>query len=220
MPRAGSAVLIAALISVLSALAAAVPFGVGAQAAESAMAVPKAAVLMLLQTDQPIERQLGGAARSVVREIRRYFRTLLWMFGRAADWWGNWLKRAAFYIFVAVVAALVDGSLVNAWRMEGIRVIATYVPMMLYVYARLLFSAGVKLAPKLMLVGAIIYGMVWRDLLPDRRWVPGRLEDIVLIVIATRAFVSACPEDLVDQYAERAVSLRRRMTFFQRARTR
>jgi hypothetical protein len=191
-----------------------------AGAAESAIVGAGAAVGMMLQSDQPIERRVGGAAKELVRGVRRYFRTLSWMVGRAADWWGNWLKRASFYIAVAVVAALADASLVNAWRTEGLRALATYVPMMLYVYARLLFSGGVKLAPKLVLLGTIIYGIIWRDLLPDRRWVPGRLEDIILIAIATRAFVYACPEELVNQYAARAVTLRRRVTFFQRARTR
>jgi hypothetical protein len=191
-----------------------------ADASEISVVTASAAVGMMLQSDQPIERRVGGAAKELVRGVRRYFRTLSWMVGRAADWWGNWIKRASFYIAVAVVAALADASLVNAWRMEGLRTLATYVPMMLYVYARLLFSSGVKLAPKLVLLGTIIYGVIWRDLLPDRRWVPGRLEDIILIAVATRAFVYACPEELVNQYAARAVTLRRRVTFFQRARTR
>jgi hypothetical protein len=216
--RTTGAVLVAAGVGALVALAGGSPLP--AAAAPAPASAPHAPLIALAQAQQPIERQIGSAARNVVREVRRYFRTLGWMFGRAADWWGNWIKRASFYILVAVVAALADGSLVNAWRLEGLRVLATYVPMMLYVYARLLFSAGVKLAPKLVLVGAIVYGLVWRDLLPDRRWVPGRMEDILLIVLATRAFVYACPEELVDRYAERAVTLRRRMMTFQRARTR
>jgi uncharacterized membrane protein YkvA (DUF1232 family) len=91
---------------------------------------------------------------------------------------------------------------------------------MLYVYTRLLFSAGVNLAPKLLLVGALIYGVVRSDFVPDSSLVPGRIEDIVLIVIATRVFVYACPEELVNAYAERAVNLKRRVLSLQRARTR
>lgn len=212
--------LLVALFCLWSPVGAAASFGAPGQALEPGQALQRAGFGMLLQADPPIEKQIGAAARSVLREIRRSFRQLSWMFGRAMNWWGNWIKRAAFYIFVAIVAALADGSMVGAWRVQGIRVLATYVPMMLYVYGRLLVSSGVSLAPKLLLLGAIIYGAVWRDLLPDRRWIPGRLEDIALIVIATRAFVYACPEALVNQYAERAVQLRRRMSTFQRARSR
>jgi hypothetical protein len=48
--------------------------------------------------------------------------------------------------------------------------------------------------------------------------IPGRIEDIVLIVVATRTFVYACPEALVNEYAERAVNLKRRVMAIQRAR--
>jgi hypothetical protein len=84
------------------------------------------------------------------------------------------------------------------------------------VYGRLLFSAGVSLAPKLLLVAALIYGVVARDFVSDKSVVPGRIDDIVLIIVATRASVYACPEELINQYAERAVNLKRRMTGLQR----
>ena len=73
---------------------------------------------------------------------------------------------------------------------------------------------GSILVPKLLLIGALIYGAVRRDLLPDTR-MSGRIEDIILIVIATRAFIYACPEELVNQYAERAIGYRRRIAQLQ-----
>lgn len=191
----------AATASLVSPLAVAIPGG-----------------LMAADLDQPMERQVSGFARSVFRELRWSFRMLRWMFWRAVDWWGRWFKRAALSIGVAVVAALADGGLVNAWRAEGLRTLLTYSALMLYVYGRLLFSAGVNLAPKLLLIGALIYGVFRRDLVPDRAFFPGRLDDIVLIVVATRAFVYSCPETLVNEYAERAVNLKRRVTAIQRAR--
>lgn len=168
---------------------------------------------------QPLEQWVSGFAKSIVREIRWSFRMLRWMFWRAIDWWGTWFRRAGLLVAVAVVAALADSGLVGAWRAEGLRALVTYSTLMLYVYARLLFSGGVSLAPKLLLLGALIYGVIRRDLVPDRTLVPGRVEDIVLIIIATRAFVYACPEELVNEYAQRAVNLKRRV-MMQRARSR
>jgi uncharacterized membrane protein YkvA (DUF1232 family) len=183
-------------------------------------AVGPNALVALGADDQPLERQVSGIARSVFREIRWAFRTIGWMVWRAVDLWGSWLKRAAFSVGVAIIAALADGGLVSAWRGEGVRALISYSTLMLIVYTRLLFSAGVNLAPKLLLIGALIYGVVKRDFVPDQSLVPGRVEDVVLIVIATRAFVYACPEELVNAYAERAVNLKRRVLSLQRARTR
>jgi uncharacterized membrane protein YkvA (DUF1232 family) len=174
--------------------------------------------MLAADLDQPMEQQVSRFARNVFRQIRWAFRMLRAMFWRAVDWWGGWFKRAAFSLGVVVVAALADSGLVNAWRAEGLRTLFTYSALMLYVYGRLLFSAGVNLAPKLLLVGALIYGVFRRDLVPDRSIIPGRIEDIVLIVVATRTFVYACPEALVNEYAERAVGLMRRFRATQRAR--
>jgi uncharacterized membrane protein YkvA (DUF1232 family) len=181
---------------------------------------PSALMTLAMADDQPVERQIGGLTKTVFREIRRSYRLLSWMFWRSVDRWGRWIKVSAFSVGVAIVAALADGGLVNAWRVEGLRTLATYACLMLYVYGRLLFSGGVQLAPKLLLLGALIYGIVRRDLMPDRTLIPGRLDDIVLIVIATRTFVYACPEALVAEFADRAVNLKRRVLSFPRARIR
>jgi len=181
-------------------------------AGSGALPIVPSALVSLAVDDQPIERQIGTFAKRFLRNLRRTAKMPVWMFWRAVDWWRPWIKRGLFSFGVAVVAALADGGLVNAWRTEGLRTLLTYSGLMLYVYGRLLFSSGVHLAPKLLLVGALIYGVVRRDLVPDRGLLPGRLDDIILIVIATRTFVYACPEELVSEFADRAVMLKRRVT--------
>lgn len=167
---------------------------------------------------QPFERQLRGVIKGLFRQIRGMFRLLIWMFWGAVDWWGGWLKGAAFSLGVAIIAALADSSLASVWRANGLRALVTYATLMLYVYARLLFSGGVNLSPKLLFLGALIYGILPRDFIPDTSLVPGRVEDVVVIAIATRAFVYACPDELVNDYANRAITLRRRLVSFQRPR--
>ena len=78
--------------------------------------------------------------------------------------------------------------------------------LMLYVYGCLLFSGGVTLAPKLFFLGALIYGVIQQDLIPD-----SYIEDVIIIVIAARAFIYACPEALLNEYATRAVAFQRRI---------
>lgn len=173
-----------------------------------------AAAAMLVQGGGTIDGQVSDLTKDSIRGVRRSWRTVQWMFSRAAAWWGDSLRRGAFSIAVAVAAALADAGLINAFRLDGLRALVTYVPLMLYVYGRLLFSRGVSLAPKLLLLGTLVYGGVRSDLLPDTR-LSGRIEDIVLIVIATRAFIYACPEELVNQYAQRAIGFRRRVAQLQ-----
>src|SRR5262249_54047286 len=138
------------------------------------------AVRALGGDNQPLERQIRDIARSVLREVRWAMRTVVWMLWRGLDLWGTWLKRAGFSVAVSVVAALADSGLVNAWRGEGLRALARYSTLMLYVYTRLWFSGRVNLGAKLLLVGALIYGVVRHDLVPDSSLVPGRVEDVVL----------------------------------------
>lgn len=183
-----------------------------ASASEERLAFETAAI-MLVQSDT-IDGQVAGAAKETIRALRRSWRMVHAIYSKAAGWWWLWFRRAAFSLGVAVVASLADAGLLNAFRLEGIRALVTYVPLMLYVYARLLFSRGVSLLPKLVLVGAVIYGVVRRDLVPDIR-LSGRIEDIILIVIATRAFIHSCPEELVEHHAQRAIGFRRRVAQLQ-----
>ena len=140
------------------------------------------------------------------------------LFWDVVDWWRGWLKGAVFSLAVAIIAALADKCLLDVWRAEGFRVAVRDALLMLYVYARLLLSNGVSLAPKLLFLGALIYGVVQNDFVPDTSLVPGRVEDVVLIVIATRAFIYACPDAQLNEYASRAVSFRQRIASLQRPR--
>src|SRR5512140_489510 len=97
----------------------------------------EAAAVMLAQSDS-IDRQAGGIVKDVIRGVRRSWNTVQWMFSKAAFWWGDWLRRGAFSIAIAVVAALADTGLLNAFRLDGLRALVGYVPLMLYVYGRLL----------------------------------------------------------------------------------
>jgi uncharacterized membrane protein YkvA (DUF1232 family) len=175
--------------------------------------------LMQLAVDaHSLKRQVEGVTKDLLRQGRWFVRGLLSALMDAADFWHHWLRRAAFSFVVIIIAALADTGLVAAWRAEGLRTLITYSTLMLYVYGRLLFSSGVNIAPKLLLAGAVAYGIFRRDLVPDRSLIPGRVDDAVVLVVATRAFVYACPEALIKDYADRAVSLKRRVLSLQRFR--
>ena len=89
----------------------ALPIGAGGQGVTGAAATAPALAMPFLAQDDSLDRQIGGATKGLFRELRRAWRTVTWMFGRAFDWWGGWLKRSAFSIAVALAAALADSGL-------------------------------------------------------------------------------------------------------------
>lgn len=195
-----------------SAIAAVALYWILAPSTPAAALEPPLSGAAMLAVEQTFNEQIGAATKSFMRELRRYWRTLRWMANKTFARWGMWIRRSVFSVGVVVVAALADSGLINAWRTEGLRVLTTYVPLMLYVYARLLFARGVRLWPKLLLLAAVIYGVLRDDLIPDRRFPRGRIEDIALIAVATRIFIYTCPQPLVDAFAERAVRWRQRVS--------
>ncbi len=177
---------------------------------------PRGAVSIQAFQQQPFEQEVGSVTTQTIRELRRWLRRTYGMLTRSMVTWGKWLRRSAFYVGIAVLFLLADGGLLSAWRRDGLRILRDQVPLVLYVYARLLVAPRVAFLAKVLLLLAILYGVRRRDLIPDRGLV-GRLDDIVIIAIATRAFVYTCPEKLVNSYAESAINWRRRMIFLQRA---
>lgn len=210
---AGAFVALLALVFVLQ-------MGPSVQAvAVASVGIQVSAVLAWQPPAKTFEERLGAWTREVLSDVRRTTRRVSWLLNRSFTVWWKWFKRSARFCLIAVAAALADGQLVAAWRREGMRVIVNYVPLMLYVYARLLLTLRVRWVGKTLLVLSILYG-VWRsDLIFDGRS-GGMLDDIVLIVVATRFFLYTCPEELVLSYAEGAVSWRRRVAMHQRSRQR
>lgn len=187
-------------------------------AAAHATVQPQAA-LSWQPRQRTFEEKLGGWTRQILRDVRRTVRRVRWLLDRSFSVWWKWFKRSARFLLVALAAALADGQLVAAWRREGIRVLINYVPLMLYVYARLLLSSRVRLIGKVLLALSIAYGVRRSDLIFDGRS-GGMIDDIVLIVVATRFFLYTCPEELVSTYAQSAVGWRGRISTLQRVRER
>ena len=166
------------------------------------------------------EQDLGRSTEKLLKGSRRWFRQVYRTLSGATGTWGTWLGRALLFVPIAVIALLVDRGLVTAWRREGARVLANYIPLMLYVHARLALTPKVPVTRKLLLVGAMAYGVYRRDLVPDRAALISLADDVLVIVLAARIFLAGCSEQLVRAYAMRAVIWRRRFLALQRARQR
>jgi hypothetical protein len=203
-----------ALLALL-ALILVLQLGAGPTGAAAAAGFQVNAVSSWQPPPKSFEERIGTWTREFLREVRRTGRRVNWLLNRSLSVWWKWFKRSSRFCLIALVAALADGQLVAAWRRGGMRVIIDYVPLMLYVYARLLLTPRVRLIGKVLLVLSIVYGVRRSDLILDRRSI-GLVDDFVLIVVATRFFLYTCPEELVSAYAQSAVRWRQRVSTLQR----
>ena len=190
---------------------------IGAGGVGSAGAVSTSASQYLL-AGLSLEKPRGDLTRSLARGTRVALKGFTASLRRAVRMWGRQVKRALAFILLALMVALADRKLLAAWREKGLHVLVSYVPLMLYVYVGLFFDRRVNLGAKLFVLGAIAYGVIRADLLPDRRLVPGLIDDIVLIVLAVRLLLAWCNDQIVYDHAAGAVNWRRRVLTLNRRR--
>lgn len=172
------------------------------------------APLPLLQERPPIENRIRVIVRDLLRDIRRSLKLSSYFITSSPSWWVRRAKRAIWPLAFALAALFFDAALLAEWKRDGLRVLVNYVPMMIYVYGRLFVAAGTSIVVRLGVVGAFAYG-IWRDdFIRDGRWNSigiGRLDDAGLMFASVRAFVSSCPEQLVEMYATQAIAIRNRL---------
>lgn len=158
----------------------------------------------------PIEQDLSAGATQLVklirRAIRRSLRMLVWSAGR----WLDWALETAIFSLVALIAPLLDASLLRIGRRNGLRAVAASVALGLAVYIRLLFDGRSPMAGKLLLLLALAYAVANLDLVPDSIVPWGLLDDLVALAVAARCFMWMCPEPLVREHAYRAARMRER----------
>lgn len=205
MGRVGVGVVCAALLSIPL-------LSVTFETVSAASAVSGLAPLhrLVLQEQTP-EQEVRGFVRQTYRDLRRWLRRSSRLLQRSARVWGKWLKRAVFSFVTIALFLMADPALISAWRRQGLSVLAEDAPMILIVYLRLLLTPRVAVLAKVFLLLAIVYGVKRSELIPDRGFLSGKLDDFILLGLATRAFVRSCPPALVERYAADAVGWRRRV---------
>jgi len=171
---------------------------------------------LALQEQTP-EQEVRGFVRQTYRDLRRWFRRSFRLLRRSAGMWGKWLKRAVFSFMTIAIFLMADRSLISAWRRQGLSVLAENAPMILIVYLRLLLTPRVAVLAKVFMLLAIVYGIKRSELIPDRGFLSGKLDDFILLGLATRAFVRSCPSALVERYAAEAIGWRRRVERMRRS---
>jgi uncharacterized membrane protein YkvA (DUF1232 family) len=83
-----------------------------------------------------------------------------------------------------------------------------HLPNIARLYWRLFRDVRVGLFPKAILVAGVVYVVSPIDLVPDWLLVLGQLDDLAIIFLAARAFLRACPADVVAEHVDRLAGRR------------
>jgi uncharacterized membrane protein YkvA (DUF1232 family) len=111
-------------------------------------------------------------------------------------WW-EWLlvSLAVLVVAYAVFIAL----LIATGRRESARVLATFIPDCIVLVSRLAREPRVPRRRKALLLGVVAYLALPFDLVPDFIPVAGQLDDVVIVALVLRYFVTAGGESLIRE---------------------
>lgn len=79
-----------------------------------------------------------------------------------------------------------------------------HLPNFVKLYWRLFKDARVPLRAKAVLVAAVLYLLAPLDFLPDfPLLLLGRIDDLVVLILGARWFISLCPPDVVQEHVKK-----------------
>ena len=166
-------------------------------------------VLVGLQSAAPLEDQLSAGTTGFLRLISKRFRQMKRVVANAMVRWRSWLGGALVFLGLAVVAPVVDRSVLEVWRREGLVAFWRAMTAGVAVYVRLLRDGRAPAVGKALIAFAVIYGVANRDLMVDAIGIVGGLaDDFLLIVLTSRGFMRMCPDEIVEEHAMRVAAAR------------
>ena len=147
--------------------------------------------------DQWVSRRWQHILKSANRGIYLLLRYLR----RSAGRWMRWASKGSVFMLFALLAPLLDRSLVRSWRTGGFRAFCISMALTVAVYVRLLLDRNAPIMGKLLLALAIVYAVAPRDLVPDHLFPIGFIDDLIVVTVASRCFIGLCPDRLVERHA-------------------
>ncbi len=91
------------------------------------------------------------------------------------------------------------GGLTSALRWLAFLPVASRVPIYVRLIWALVVDPRIKNSRKAVLLGAVGYLILGRDLIPDEIPVLGGLDDLAVVVLAVEVFFDGIPEDILEE---------------------
>jgi uncharacterized membrane protein YkvA (DUF1232 family) len=144
----------------------------------------------------PLSRPLHKIARHAEKAVAR----LVNAFTAAGGLWLSLLVSGLVFLLVVAVSSAVDVRMlaprrVRPWALLG------YVGRGTLTFLRILRDRRTPRIARVLLLVALVYWLIPRDLIPDNTVVPGFVDDLLIAVVAAKAFIHLCPDSLVARHA-------------------
>jgi uncharacterized membrane protein YkvA (DUF1232 family) len=164
-------------------------------------------LLPLLTQSAPLENQLSAGTTQLLRTIRKRVRQLVRSLSYGAGRWSTWLGGGVLFLVVGLVVPVLGRDNLRTFRQEGFLAFTRELSLAVAVYVRLLIDGRTPMVGKALLAFSVVYGASAIDLLPDRA-PQNYLDDLILIMLASRSFMQLCPEEIVEEHALAAARAR------------
>jgi uncharacterized membrane protein YkvA (DUF1232 family) len=152
-------------------------------------------------TQPPLENRLSAGATGLLRTMRKRGRQIFRNLQYGAGRWTAWFGALILFAVIGLVVPLLGRDSLKTFREEGLLAFMRELSLALAVYLRLLIDSRTPMVGKALLAFAIAYGASSRDLLPDRIALQSVIDDLVLLVLASRSFMMLCPQEIVEEHA-------------------
>jgi len=154
----------------------------------------------------PVEESLSVGTLGFLRSVRRGLRRIGKTVAAAGGQWADWGLRGLAFLVLIVLAPLLDVALVRTWRRDGLGAARRAAMLAVAVNLRLLVDRKVPAVARLPLVFAVVYGVAVRDMMPDGAVAFGRIDDVIVTLVAARLFTALCPDGRVAAHARRVAA--------------
>ncbi len=143
---------------------------------------------------------LGDFGKDVQRSYRRFGRTLYGALIR----WQSWAIDLIWVGLVVICLPAVDRRLLEHWRGRDLRSALRSLGLGMVVNLKLLVDRRAPILGKMLVFLAGVYGVAERDIVDDRLWPLGLVDDFIVVAVASRSFVQMCSESLIAEHAHAA----------------
>lgn len=159
---------------------------------------------------QPLENRLSAGTTNLLRTVRKRVRQIVRRLRYGAGSWTSWLGGLVLFLVVALIVPLLGRDNLRTFRQQGFLAFARELSLALAVYVRLLIDSRTPVVGKALVAFAVVYGAAPRDLFPDRPGLLSYVDDLILLVLASRCFMMLCSEEIVEEHAVAAAHARER----------
>lgn len=178
--------------------------------AANALGVNAAGSHVFMGAAEPLENRLSAGTTGLLRTMRKRVRQVLLNLQYGAGRWSAWLGGLIVFAVIGLTVPLLGQDSLKTFREEGLFAFMRELSLAVAVYVRLIIDGRTPLVGKALLAFSVAYGASGSDLFPDRFAPQSYIDDLILLILASRSFMMLCSQEIIEEHALAAAQARAR----------